>query len=185
MLSGIAQFESTGDNAKPLSYISTNQMDIFLSESKAAIRYGADEWQGIPLADSFTATIARISEVMPDITPKDLFAATGLRLTSKNLDSFWQSFGTTELDGQQVYSFQRESKDTIVWNGIFSVASPGLIVERTLTELWVGIANNLPYRVRYTLYMKNTQSDFDGTLEINLYPYDYNEPLSLPIDLPK
>jgi hypothetical protein len=213
ILRGTGQFESRGRESEPLSYLRMHlegdrdpesSIEIYFTKNMVSARGMGlgDRWIGMPLSRSRSYRISEpqgISNLamddpnallvamagMPGMRDAGFYSYPGLSHSSEDLGEGWEVLGESTLDGQAVYRYGYRPSDDEMWKRIM----PGVlidtgIIERFSSELWIGAADGHPRRIHQALaislggFLESTQ------IEINLYPYDFNEPLSLPSDLP-
>ncbi len=200
ILIGNAQFESLGEDDNPIRYLSLQpndllssvvgswEIELFATHDQVLYRGPLSDyqWTELPAEAPHLASFSELSKRTLD----SLLNSTGLHLSSVHLDNDWDFLGITEFDGEKVYRFQNKSKLGLAWNEILPINgisySDGEIAS-TITELWIGVADNLPQRVRHSVLIPEfviTEGEtINFSFEVNLYPYDYNEPLDLPNEL--
>lgn len=187
LLNGQAQFESQGDVTRPETYINfifdSNERAFYYGNGKAAFK-NESGWEPLPVNETLLETFGTIIDRFPDTASRDLFRSTGLNLSRRNLESRWDYIGETIIEEIRVNHYEYESLEVELWNRLFALAAvPDITVSRSITELWIGSEDNLPYRVRFSLHFIKGFPE-STALEIEMSIYDHNQPLSLPAGVP-
>ncbi|NIS80831.1 MAG: hypothetical protein GTO14_11615 [Anaerolineales bacterium] len=213
ILSGTAQFKSQDEELEPLSYFlikieediaSNSSIEFYFTHDKASVRGLAfgDHWLTLPVTDSpldlipskqglsnttreHPYTFLAFFTGIPAFGTGNTYPVAGLPLSSGNPDETWQAAGQITINNQLVSVFNYRTVDGADWNKILPrILKKQGIIESVSSELWVGAADSLPYLIRYTLDLHMGTVLGLVQIEINLYPYDFNQPLDLPSDLP-
>lgn len=211
ILSGIAQFETQGQDAEPLSYLkftiegemeSDNPIEIYIKSDTVSLsgllfddqwvtitnshlesKPGAQGSSGISMEYPYSllASLTGIS----GLEKGDFYPGMGLPFSGEHLDKPWETEGETTLDGQLLYLYSYRSDDDEVWNNFLpTILTDTGIIEKASSELWVDATDYLPYLIRHTLDLHLGPVLGVFQIEINIHPYDFNLPLDLPSDLP-
>jgi hypothetical protein len=213
ILSGMAQFESLGENAEPLSYLtlqiegeleSDNSIEIYIKSDKVSLSglWLEDQWLTMPLTSSRlesqpgTQGSSSVSMEYPysllatltgisDLEAGDFYPGMSLPFSGEHPDETWETEGETTLDGQSFYLYSYRSDNDDVWNRILpTILTDTGIIEKVSSELWVETTDYLPHLIRHTLDLHLGPVLGVFQIEINIHPYDFNLPLDLPSDLP-
>lgn len=154
-----------------------DEQELLLSQGQLFSRRGS---QGDWMRNTALAGEALDMIITPAITDGAGLSSVILPLLGIQLSdgmSGWTPLSQTDIDGQPMQVYKQDNMSVLIWQLLMPQYRD--IFHSAAAELSMGLRDNLPYRLRYALFLGDMSNDPNEALTFTITLGGFNEPVML------